>query len=48
MNQIHHIGIVSTNIEYILTAFDLDINDSSESYVDQEQGNTLYFLLLTL
>ena len=44
--QIHHLGIVTSNIDETLVALGLNRSDISENIYDQKQKNNLYFIHL--
>ena len=43
MKKIHHLGIVCSDINDALIAFNLKEKDITEIYEDKEQNNKLYF-----
>ncbi len=46
MNNIHHIGIVSENLDLVLNAFDLSQSKIIEIIDDEIQNNFLHFIRL--
>ena len=46
MKKIHHLGIVCSDINDALIAFNLKEKDITEIYEDKEQNNKLYFFYL--
>ena len=46
MNKIHHLALVTNNLELTLNSLNIKKSDIQEVFIDHEQKNTIYFVYI--